>query len=110
MYSKSENLVRASRKGVLEDSNGIFWPMGSVGPKCGVGVRCCARNYQTKWVARQSDIRQDSLGTQATSSSSKWPELLHFWYNFYTPCFIYKNDNIHESEHATLHTTITSIH
>jgi hypothetical protein len=24
MYSKSENLVRASQKGVLEDSNGIF--------------------------------------------------------------------------------------
>jgi hypothetical protein len=46
MYSKSENFVRVSRKGVLGDSNGTFGPMGPVGPQDGVCVRCCATNFQ----------------------------------------------------------------
>jgi hypothetical protein len=39
MYSKSENFVGVSRKGVLGDSNGTFGPMGPVGPQDGVCVR-----------------------------------------------------------------------
>ena len=44
--TKSENLVTASRKGVLGDSDGIVWLMSSAGPGYGVWERWCAINYQ----------------------------------------------------------------
>jgi hypothetical protein len=32
-------------------------------------------------------VMSSAAEAEMTSSSSTWPELLHFWYNFYTPCF-----------------------
>jgi hypothetical protein len=68
MYSKSENFVRVSRKGVLGDSNGTFGPMGPVGPQDGVCVRCCATNFQK---VRRATDRQKASPARDSGSDGK---------------------------------------
>ena len=71
--TKSENLVKAIRKGVCGENEGIFWQMGSIRPGYGVWVSRCARTFkkcQSIWLWLAKKASQEAGPTPESMQQS----------------------------------------